>query len=857
MTHKPTRAQLYPGRTTMLTRLTQSRISLRLPLAMCLLFGVMLSGIGVTLYHQARALQTEAAIATMREVEEQTVRQIAAWFDRSAARLVAAASDPIVTRQLARTARALTSGAVTSDDIRRAYVLENPNPLPDRDLLVEDGENTPYSRAHRDVHRFFRNWNATDPYYDIFFIDRDGLVIYSFEKEDDFGSDLRAGPYSSSALATLFSEAVDADPGEIASVDFRPYAPSGGAPAAFLATPVFDESGLRIGVLAVQLSATILSELTLAPPQLGAWGDLFIVGPDGLARTQSRHADQFDAFDPVGDLNYLEAATTGEALIEENVMGRLARPVAVRVAPLDTPLGRWAVVAEIDRAEFFAPLSRLRLDVITFVGVGLLLSVGLSLLLSRSITGPLAELMGSVDSIAGGRLDVDIPIAKRRDEPGEIGRNLVALRDRLKESERVNAKVDANREAQAKVVDRLRTGLKAFADGDLTGMIDEPFDEAYEGLRHDFNGAVDRMNRLLGTIVENAAEILTRTEEIGASSEDLSHRTENQAATLEETAAAIDELTGNAKSAAGNVSEVEGVVRDTRVGAEQSGKVVQDAIDAMSAIKRSSDEISQIIGVIDDISFQTNLLALNAGVEAARAGEAGRGFAVVASEVRALAQRSSEAARQIKELIVTSTGQVDTGVALVNSAGEALSTIVGQVSSISGLTADLATGANRQSAGIAEINSGAGQLDQVTQENAAMVEQLTAAVATLRQEARSLRQRIAMFRLREAEGLDVRIPTPAVGMGSQLASGPASSPGVEQTSKSESRGAGNAGRSHDLAAVKTSTKMMDQIAEPMQSAAVGGALKPPATNEKPGTLQAGRLRPVRTDRAANDGWQDF
>lgn len=251
-----------------------------------------------------------------------------------------------------------------------------------------------------------------------------------------------------------------------------------------------------------------------------------------------------------------------------------------------------------------------------------------------------------------------------------------------------------------------------LAAGDLSETIEDPFPPEYESLREDFNTTVGSLRDLIGAVAENATEIHLRAEELSTGSLDLSRRTEGQAATLEETAAALEEMTSSVRSAAEGTTRVKEVVEQTRGKAETSGEVVRDAIGAMSEIKKSSDEINQIIGVIDDIAFQTNLLALNAGVEAARAGDAGRGFAVVASEVRALAQRSADSAREIKSLISAGGAHVENGVSLVNSAGDALTDIVTRVGNIAGLIGDIANGANEQSTSLSELNTSVAQLDQ-------------------------------------------------------------------------------------------------------------------------------------------------
>lgn len=303
----------------------------------------------------------------------------------------------------------------------------------------------------------------------------------------------------------------------------------------------------------------------------------------------------------------------------------------------------------------------------------------------------------------------------------------------------------ANAAAQEKVVSGLARGLSDLAAGNLTVRISEPFPGAYETLRRDFNNAMNELQEAMRSIAGNAQGIRLGANEISHSADDLARRTEQQASSLEETAAALNEMTATIQRAADNAKQANSIVAVTRNDAEESRQVVNGAVAAMAAIDASSRQISQILGVIDEISFQTNLLALNAGVEAARAGDAGRGFAVVASEVRALAHRSSEAAKEIKELIATSSKHVGTGVDLVGKAGNALNIIAGKVNEISTLVAEIAVAAQEQSSGLGEINRAMNQMDQVTQQNAAMVEESTAASHELKREAAELTELTARF----------------------------------------------------------------------------------------------------------------
>jgi methyl-accepting chemotaxis protein len=298
---------------------------------------------------------------------------------------------------------------------------------------------------------------------------------------------------------------------------------------------------------------------------------------------------------------------------------------------------------------------------------------------------------------------------------------------------------------QAHVVQSLAAGLKDLSGGNLTSRLAEAFAGEYEQLRQDFNAAMTRLQETMQTVLTATGGISTGASQISQAADDLSKRTEQQAASLEETAAALEEITATVKKTAQNAKDASTIVATAKTAAESGGQIVSTAIQAMGQIEQSSKQITDIIGVIDEIAFQTNLLALNAGVEAARAGDAGKGFAVVASEVRALAQRSSEAAREIKSLIKASSEHVGSGVKLVGESGQALSKIVSQVIEINSLVSEMAQAAQQQSTGIEEVNVAVTQMDQVTQQNAAMVEESTAAARNLAGETTELSDLIGFF----------------------------------------------------------------------------------------------------------------
>ena len=291
--------------------------------------------------------------------------------------------------------------------------------------------------------------------------------------------------------------------------------------------------------------------------------------------------------------------------------------------------------------------------------------------------------------------------------------------------------------------------LARLAGGDLTASIADEAPAEFATLRTDFNAASLKLREMVSAISAGADGISVGSDQIAHATDDLSRRTEQQAASLEETAAALDEITATVRKTAAGARQASEVVNAAKDDAEHSGQVVGQAVSAMSQIEKSSQQIAQIIGVIDEIAFQTNLLALNAGVEAARAGEAGRGFAVVAQEVRALAQRSAEAAKEIKALISASSAQVGSGVDLVGQTGKALQRIVAKVAEIDALVSEIAASAQEQATGLAEVNSAVNQMDQVTQQNAAMVEETTAASRSLKNETVELARLANGFRTGE------------------------------------------------------------------------------------------------------------
>ncbi|MBB5536078.1 methyl-accepting chemotaxis protein [Rhizobium giardinii] len=411
------------------------------------------------------------------------------------------------------------------------------------------------------------------------------------------------------------------------------------------------------------------------------------------------------------------------------------------------------------------------------------------------IANPITRITGAMGKLAEGDTASAIPLLGRHDEIGAMAAAVEVFREAAINNGRLEGEARTTREHQEAeraavqkrtemeaeqlrfASDNLGAGLKRLAAGDLAFQLMDAFAPDFEPLRNDFNQSVRQLGTALSAIAESIATMDNGTREIASGAQDLAKRTEQQAAALEETAAALDQITANVGSSTKLTEEARTVATHANQSAAKSAEVVSHAEEAMRRIEESSQQISNIIGVIDEIAFQTNLLALNAGVEAARAGDAGKGFAVVAQEVRELAQRSAQAAKEIKGLIRNSSTEVESGVKLVRDTGDALNVISGFIGQVNSHMNAIAVSAKEQSTGLAEINTAVNSMDQSTQQNAAMVEESTAAASSLAEEAAKLRNLVAGFKLdgmvtqpRAADRTNRPVASPARALGSKLAS---------------------------------------------------------------------------------------
>ena len=451
---------------------------------------------------------------------------------------------------------------------------------------------------------------------------------------------------------------------------------------------------------------------------------------------------------------------------EHEIVAPDGTPYLAVASPVNlAPDMTWYAIVAVPKSTVFAQLNSMMWDaaIITVTAAALLALAGW--LIARRFIRRISNIIGETAQIAEGNLNLELKDSKVKDEIGDLARSLEVLLDNNRAKARLEREAESNRSLSEEerlarerraaqeaadikfAVDSLAYALSRLAEGDVSCRIEQAFVVQLDAVREDFNSSAEKLQNALIRVSENARGIDAGANEIRSAADDLSKRTEQQAAAVEETAAALEEITTTVRDAAKRAHEAGQLVSRARAGAERSGEVVRHAVIAMERIEKSSNEISNIIGVIDEIAFQTNLLALNAGVEAARAGEAGKGFAVVAQEVRELAQRSASAAKEIKALITTSNQQVGEGVRLVGDTGKALDVIVTEVQEINQHVAAIVESAQEQSAGLQQINTAVNTMDQDTQKNAAMVEETTASSHSLAMEVAALNQLLSQFRL--------------------------------------------------------------------------------------------------------------
>ena len=674
---------------------------------------------------------------------------------------------PETARNINRMRKSMGENIGPGSNIYKAFVDENPHPLGERDKLFEGGSGQFYDIAHTDVHAQYRKMWQAKGYYDIFLLSADGAVVYSVAKEADFATNVKTGQYKDSGLGEVFASAAKLKAGEYSFADLRPYAPSANVPAAFAATPVFDEEGQFAGVVAVQLSIEAISSYFQNEDQTN--GTLnYAVGSDGVLRS---NVDLLEG-DEAGVVAFDKSRLSSNAAAP----GLTGDPSLVAAVPIEFLGSSWLSVTERSEAVALQEIHGFRTNILLLLLPMALLATIAAYVIGRSLARPFLGTSQAIANMAQGDFETAMPGIERPDEIGQMSARLDNFRGQLLEAkkERASARerdaalkaehdkmladleeglgsvVDAvsmgrfdtrvTRQFSDPAIAGLAAGVNRICDGvgefvsafdeaveelsarDMTARVPAKFDGQFAALTDRFNSAVENLQQTICMISQTTDEMGVSVRQVETGSQELAERAVSQASSLEETAASMEQIAQSVASTAQNAQAARNLVADTEASANRGQTVVGSAVKAMDEIEQSSQKIADIVTIIDGIAFQTNLLALNAAVEAARAGDAGKGFAVVASEVRTLAQRSSDAAKDISELIGTSSEKVADGVRLVSATGDALKEIAGAIQGFSETVAAISQATEEQKLSTSEISASISQMDALTQKNAGMAD---------------------------------------------------------------------------------------------------------------------------------------
>ncbi len=618
-----------------------------------------------------------------------------------------------------------TDGGDPVEYLHGAYIDDNPHQGAERLRLDDAGDGTAYSAAHRHYHPWFRSLIELRGYYDVFLISSDGTVVYTAFKERDLGTNLMSGRWRDSGLGAVARAAAAAGPGQLSFEDFTPYAPSNDAPASFLATRVTDRAGETLGTVAVQMPVDRLNRILNSADGLGASGETYLVGTDRLMRSDSRFSEQSTILERRVSTAAATRALAGETGITTGPDYR-GVPVVSVFGPVGFEGVTWALLAEIDVAEVAAPAVDLAV-ILALVGTALAGGfAGVGLVIARSITRPLGAMTRTMEALAGGDLDVEIPARTRADEIGAMAAAVEVFKD--------NARHARDLEAQREETRRRAQEEKAALIRNLVG---------------DFNGTV-------GSIVTAVTSAAAQLDGTARSMTETADETTRQASTV---AAAAEQATGNVQTVAAATEQLSASVTEIGRQIQQSSARTRDAADqaegarnVVQALSGSAERIGEVVTLIARIASQTNLLALNATIEAARAGDRGRGFAVVAGEVKGLADQTRQAtddiAAQIAE-VQARTREAVTAIAaiaqIISEVDETATTIASAVEQQTAATGEIARNVQQASAGTAAVAQSIKGVSRAAVTTAAASGQVLEAAQVLGQNGEALQSAVDRF----------------------------------------------------------------------------------------------------------------